>query len=373
MKQGSLLSGLVTANIREDYLAELRKLLDLRLAGRADRVGGLLGEEELIRELAETDVFIVGYDQVTARVIANAPALKLIASIRGGPEANVDIDAATAAGIAVLRTIGRTEHAVAEYAFLLMLALARPLLKAERQLREGVLLADGSGVVSRDVIWPLDPESPAAAAHAQLFGGELYAKTLGIVGFGNIGRAVARLARAFGMRVLVFDPFSSVEDADVEQVGLDALVAESDYVTLHARVNESTVGLIGERELRAMKPTACLVNTARAALVEEAALIHALQNGWIRGAALDVFHREPLSRDDALLVIDRDRLVLSPHLAGSTFEVESHHSRLLAADILRYLEGARPEALANPEVFERPGFDARGGRAFGVIGQGTSA
>jgi D-3-phosphoglycerate dehydrogenase len=376
---------LMTANYTSDYLEELGQYMDIRQTGYG--VGGdLFDEDQLVRELAGNDIFVVGYDQVTEAVIQRSPDLKVIASIRGGPESNIEIDAATAAGIPVLYTIGRTQHAVAEYVMLFMLALARPLFKTDRQVRDETLLTPGmsyqstlqgeqdNGENSNDVIWPLQPGTQAYEAHEALFGTELFAKKLGIVGFGNIGQLVAKLGLAFGMRVLVHDPYvdpQAVADAGAESVELMDLMSNSDYVTLHVRVTPSTRGMIGQRELKAMKPSACLINTARAALVDEQALIDALQEGWIRGVGLDVYHREPVEADHPLLSIDPDCVLLSAHLAGSTYEVEEHHCRLLNAGIIQFLQGQVPEAVKNPEVFDQPQFAARGGLLFGTMKGGN--
>jgi len=372
---------LMTANYLPDYLEELAQYMGVRQTGFG--IGGdLFGEDELVRELTGNDIFVVGYDQVTESVIRQSPDLKVIASIRGGPEANIDIDAATAAGIPVLYTIGRTQHAVAEYVMLYMLALARPLYEADRQIRDGTLLKAGVSyrsaklngkddeAESHDVVWPLEPGTRAYEAHKALFGTELFDKTLGIIGFGNIGQLVARLALAFGMRVLVHDPYIDpgiVASAGAEAVEFLDMLSSSDYITLHARVTPSTNGLIGRRELKAMKPTACLINTARAALVDEQALVDALNEGWIRAAGLDVYHREPLEPDHPLLSMGRDKVLLSAHLAGSTHEVERHHCRLLNTGIIQYLKGQRPRAVKNPSVFDEPSFATRGGLVFGKM------
>jgi len=371
---------LLTANYSSEHVEQLLRFMELHRKGFATG-GQLLDQEELVRELSGIDVFIVGYDQVTRKVLREATDLKVIASIRGGPEANIDIDAATEAGIPVLYAVGRTRHAVAEYAILFMLLLARPLCKANDQVRNGTLLRRGrsywqeqagSGqteTLPADVVWPLEPGTPIYKAHHALFGTELYGKTVGVVGFGNIGQTVAGIAQALGMKVLVHDPFVERERppvGDVEFTDLPSLMSRADYVTLHARLDTSSMKLIGRSELRAMKPSACLINTARAALVDEQALIDALNGGWIRAAGLDVYHREPLEPDHPLLKIDRNKLLLSPHLGGSTVEVELHHCEILNSAILQYLRGTRPVAIRNPEVFASPSFVERGGLLYGL-------
>lgn len=373
------MKALMTTQFLPDYVVRLSEYMDIRQVGFATG-GNLLNEDELVCELAGADVFIVGYDVVTRSVLQQSPYLKLIASIRGGPEANIDIEAATAAGIPVLHTIGRTDHAASEYVLAFMLAMARPLHKADRQMRDGTLMDMGArqengasgkndlSTAERDVVWPLEPDTPAYKAHQKLFGTELFDKTLGIVGFGNIGRAVARLALGFGMHILVHDPYvdaRQVAHLGVETVDLLTLMSNADYVTLHARLTPGSVGIVGRRELKAMKPSACLINTARAALIDEKALVEALTEGWIRAAGLDVHHEEPLSLHHPTLSMDPDRVILSPHLAGSTREVKTYHSRLLTATLIRYLNGERPTAVANPTVFEEPSFAKRGGLLFG--------
>lgn len=363
------MKGLLTANMKEREKTEIQEWMNLREAGLFVR-GSLLSEDELINELDGREILIISYDPLTRRVLEAARDLKLVASIRGGPEANIDLEAATELGIPVLYTIGRTEKAVSEYVILLALALSRHIVKAHNLVMDGVVLAEQPTATEhdKDLIWPLDHGSPAAAEHDKLFGHELYEKTLGLVGFGNIGRAVTRLAIAFGMKVLVHDPYVNPEhirQAGAVPVPLPELMSQSDYVSLHARVTPASTGLIGERELRQMKPTGYLINTARAALTDESALLRALREKWFRGAALDVFHREPLPLDSPLLALDN--VLLSPHLAGSTHEVEQHHSRLVTEELRRFLFGQPLRAVANRQVLEHPALARRGGQLRGVF------
>jgi D-3-phosphoglycerate dehydrogenase len=322
----------------------------------------------LTEELRGQDVLILSYHQLTREVMENAPDLKLISSIRGGPEANISIDAATELGIPVLYTGGRTAHAVAELTMLHMLALSRPICRGDRLLRERVLTDDSPQQADRDVIWPLGETSSASIWHDKLTGTELYGKVLGIVGFGYIGRLVARLANAFGMQVLVYDPYVGPEMADEAGAALMSdlkeMLHQADFVSVHARVTPQSVGLLGREEFQAMKPTAYYVNTARAAIADETALMEALQQRWIAGAGLDVYHKEPLSPDSPLLGMTH--VNLTPHLAGSTHEIMTHHSRMVAEGIIDYLVGRRPPIMANPEVFDTPAFARRGALAFGV-------
>jgi D-3-phosphoglycerate dehydrogenase / 2-oxoglutarate reductase len=361
---------LLTAELEPTWLARLSDYLEIKQAGLYVSEK-LLTPAELAEELRGQDILILSYDQVTQEVIANAPDLKLISSIRGGPEANVSIDAATEAGVPVLFTQGRTDHAVAELTLLHMLSLSRPICRGDRLLHERVMTdedPDRSQGAARDVIWPLEQTTSAGIWHEKLTGTELYAKVLGIVGLGNIGRMVARLANAFGMQVLAFDPYVTPEAAQAVGVtlvpDLKDMMRQADFVSVHARVTPQTVGLLGREEFRAMKPTAYYVNTARAAIADEKALMEALQGHWIAGAGLDVYHKEPLSPDSPLLGMRH--VILTPHLAGSTREITTHHSRMVAEGIIDFLLGRRPPIIANPGVFDAPAFKRRGALAFGI-------
>lgn len=361
------MKALLTARLTDEWLAKLSDYMDIKQAGLYVSKK-LLTPAEMIEELRGQDILIVSYDQVTREVIENAPNLKLISSIRTGVGANITIEAATEAGIPVLYTVGRTDHAVAEYTILQMLSLSRPICKADRLMRERVLTDDTLQEVKRDVVWTLEPKSSAGIWREKLRGTELYGKVLGIIGLGTIGRMVARLANAFGMRVLAYDPYVSpetIKDLEVTLLpDLREMLSQADFVSVHARLTPESRGLLGREEFKAMKPTAYYLNTARAAIADEEALIEALQKRWIAGAAIDVFHKEPLSSDSPLLGMDH--VILSSHLAGVTHEVIVYHSRMVGEAIIDYLKGQRPEHIANPEVFDTPAFKRRGALAFGT-------
>lgn len=368
------MKALLTANYDSHYLSELRKHMDVEVAGFG--VGDqLFTEVELIDRLADKDIFIVGYDQITNRVLEASEKLRLIASIRGGPEANIDLAAATRCGVPVLYTVGRTEHAVTEFVLATMFSFARPIYLANEQTRDGTLIGEPpsgkseetgrpDGTAKRDVVWPLVPGTPAFEAHQNLFGRELYGKTLGIIGYGNIGRSLAAKATALGMQVMVYDPYVTIAanqaPAVVQSDELLELMAASDYVSLHVRVTKETEGMIGQKELKAMKSSSCLINTARAALVDRSALLSTLERGRIRGAALDVHHDEPIPLEDPFMKLPSSRVLLTPHIAGSTIEVEDHHSRLVNDAVLRFLNGAEELPFANPEVLESDALRDRG-------------
>ena len=258
---------------------------------------GAENEAELIRRVGDATVVvnIRAYSKFTERVIAACQGLRLI-SIWGTGTDNVDLTACRGRHVEVASTPGVNAHAVAEHALALVLAVTRAIPAMDAAVRAGQ--------------WP-------RRLLTQLEG-----KTLGLVGLGPIGTRVAELARAFGARLLVatWGP----DDGRAEAIGarhvtLDTLLRESDIVSLHLRLTGETRGMLGPAELALMKPSAFLVNTARAALVDRASLIDALRDGRLAGAALDVFHQEPLPADDPLLSLSN--VVLTPHDAGMTAEV----------------------------------------------------
>ena len=259
-----------------------------------------------------------------------APGLRIAAVCRGDLH-HADLDAATERGVAVVRTPARNAQAVAEFAVAQMLALARHTSVAERYVREGR--------------WeePTDP-------YVRFRGRELAGATLGIVGFGAIGRAVARIAAGFGMRVLAYDPY--VSDAEgVEMTGLDALLAASDFVSMHVPDTPETMGMLDEARIAAMKPGAYLVNVANSSVADRAALAAALAGGRLAGAALDVHEAHPIPPDSPFLGLSS--VLLTPHVGGATWETTERHSAMVAEDFERFAHGERPLRLANPDVWER--------------------
>lgn len=194
-------------------------------------------------------------------------------------------------------------------------------------------------------------------------GGEIYGKTLGIVGFGNTGSELARLVAPFAMRVLVFDPYVTAETAQrlgVEAVPLDDLLRQADFVCIHAKLTDETRGLIGARELALMKPTAYLINCARGPIVDQRALTAALRERRIAGAGLDVFETEPLPVDDLLLRLDN--VMLSPHTAAHTRDLSIAMGEINSEQMLAVASGRPPRDVVNREVLDRPGFQAKLGR-----------
>jgi len=269
-------------------------------------------------DLTDADALVcLLLDRIDAALIARAPKLRVIANCAVGYD-NIDIAAATRAGIAVTNTPDVLTEATAELAFSLLLAAARRLPEGEAMIRG----RQWPG-------WRLD----------QLLGIQLTGKKLGIVGMGRIGKAVARRAEAFGMRVI-----------SAREVGLDALFATADVISLHCPLTPETRHLVNAERLARMKPTAILVNTARGGCVDEDALIAALRAGQIFAAALDVFEREP--EIDARFY-DCPRLVLAPHIGSATTETRTQMAQLCADAVIDVLAGRRPKHLVNQEVVLR--------------------
>lgn len=347
------MNALVTANFDSAALDRLRNELnmDIEYAPIAEREGRL-PEDEFKERVRDVDVLIVGYEGVSASVIDAAVELRIIACARGGPDANVDIEAATERGIPVLYAPGRNAVSVADFTWGEILSVMRNIAQAHHLLHTGTYTgtprADAaSGGAREDVTWGMGQDSP----YVNLKGPELEGKTVGIIGMGAVGREVATRAQGFGVTLLGFDPYIDEEtmaEHDTEKVELAELLRESDVVTVHVPVTESTRGLIGTDEFASMKESAYFINNARGVIIDQEALLEELRTGGIRGAALDVYDMEPIPNDHPLL--DRDNVVTTPHLAGAAEEVITRHSTMIVDDIDALLSGESPTYVANEEV-----------------------
>jgi glyoxylate reductase len=269
-------------------------------------------------------------DRIDAEVIDTAgPGLKVISNHAVGVD-NVDVAAATARRIPVGNTPGILTDATADMAFALLLAAARRVVEGDRMVKAGGWKTWSPGF---------------------MLGADLAGATLGIVGFGRIGRAVARRAGGFGMRILFTDPAPAPPEPGVSaaQVDLGTLLRESDFISLHTPLTEATRGLINAGTLGRMKPTAVLVNTSRGPVVDQAALYEALSAGRIFAAALDVTDPEPLPTDSPLLRLDN--CIVVPHIASASWKTRQKMSQMAAENLIAGLRGERLPNCVNPEVY----------------------
>lgn len=341
----------ITMSIVESQLSRLKERCSVRQGGWG-YTGVRLGEDELSELVSTAEVLLVGYENISEKVIRSAKNLRLIGVSRTNP-INVDMDVINARKIPLLYTPGRNAIAAAEFTIGLMLSQARNITKGDRRLRDkqctGIPMRDlYRENPDKDIIWDIDGDSP----YTGLRGMELYGRTLGLIGLGNVAERVAILAKAFGMHVITYSPerdSKRAEEQDIPRVALDQLLSDSDFISIHCSVNPETRALIGEEAFRLMKPSAYLINTARASVVDQEALINALQNDRIRGAALDVFWYEPVPENHPLL--EMDNVTITPHLAGSTYEVPERHSRMLVDDLFAWLDGKTPQYIFNKEIF----------------------
>lgn len=313
---------LLTESIHDEGMALLRAAAETRVLPEPS-------EQALQRAASGADAVIVRLVPVSAQTIAAAPRLRVIGRHGAGVD-NVDIVAATARLIPVVFVPGLNAVSVAEHTIGMMLGLCKKFLVLDQAVRTGHWHARDATV-----------------------GMELAGKTLGVIGLGAVGRQVAAKCRtAFGMRVIGYDPYAPADLAvEVERVtALEPLLRAADVITVHVPLTAETKGMLAWRELRLLKPTALIINTARGGIVDEAALADALRTARIAGAAVDVFSTEPPAGTHPLLAAPNT--VLSPHAASHTEEALKRMAVALAEDVLTVLRRERPRHVANPEVYE---------------------
>jgi D-3-phosphoglycerate dehydrogenase len=284
-------------------------------------------EAEYLERCGEADALLVQYGAVTRRVFEGLPRLRVVVRYGVGVD-GIDLGAATDQGVPVVNVPDYGTDEVATHAVALLLALARKLARLDRQTRSGG--------------WDVFRVGPVA---------RLAGQTVGIVGCGRIGSAVARKLGGFDLRLLGCDPFISAFPPGVQPVAFERLLAESDYVTIHCPLTPETRHLFDAESLGWMRPTAALINTARGGIVDTAALVAALQEGLLAGAGLDVLEQEPL--DPASPLLRMEQVIVTPHAAWYSEEGRSDLKRRAAEEAVRVLHGERPRHCVNPEVLGR--------------------
>jgi len=319
---------LVTSPLRGAGLDKLRAIADVVYDPWIDQSPLRMYDADGLAARAAHEgarVLIVEADSVKGPV-TELPLLA-VGSTRGDPN-NVDIPACTAKGIPVLNAPGRNADAVAEMAVALIFAVNRHLLQADADVRAGQTYRDGTIPYQRFRAW------------------EVRGQTAGLVGLGAVGRALRWRLEGLGARVISYDPYN----AEATHADLDALLAESDIVSMHAPVTPETTGMIGAAQFAAMRDGAIFVNTARAHLHDTDALVEALRSGKLVGAGLDHFVGERIPTDHPLTTLDN--VVLTPHIGGATWDTESRQAAMIADDLERLLRGEKPLHIMNPEVLK---------------------
>jgi len=290
-----------------------------------------ISKEELFRRIHDKDGLVcLLTEKVNEELLAVAPKLRIAANVAVGYD-NITVADCTKRGVAATNTPGVLDETTADFAWTLLMAVARRLGEGEALARSGQWKG-----------WDLD----------QLVGADVFGKTLGVVGFGRIGRAVASRARGFQMKVLYYDAMRAPLDVErgfhAEYRDLNSLLADSDFVSVHVPLLPETRGLFNAKTFSQMKPTSFLINTSRGPVVDEAALVQALESKKIAGAALDVYEKEPLIHAG----LKRPNVVLAPHIASASLETRTKMACMAAENVIALFNGQRPLNILNPEVLK---------------------
>jgi glyoxylate reductase len=311
---------------------EARKILDANCEVQYWTETERPPREELLRRVKDREGLVcLLTEKINEELLRAAPKLRVVANVAVGFD-NIDVDACTKRGVVATNTPGVLDETTADFAWTLLLAAARRLSEGEALARSG----NWKG-------WNLD----------QLCGADVWGKTLGIVGFGRIGRAVARRASGFQMKVIYTDAVRAPEDAEksvnAEFRDMNTLLADSDFISIHVPLLPDTRGLFDAPKFYRMKPTAFVINTSRGPVVDEAALVAALESNKIAGAALDVYENEPFIHPG----LKRPNVVLAPHLASASAETRTKMAVMAANNVLALFRGQRPPNMLNPDIFKK--------------------
>src|ERR1700741_376775 len=287
--------------------------------------------DEVLRHVKDKDGLIcLLTEKVNEEFLCAAPKLCIASNVAVGYD-NIDVDACTKRGVVVTNTPGVLDETTADFAWTLLMAVARRVAEGEALARSGKWRG-----------WNLD----------QLCGADVWGKTLGIVGFGRIGRSVARRASGFQMKIIYTDAVRASEEVEksvnAEFCDMNSLLAESDFISLHVPLLPETRGMFNGPKFLRMKPTAFVINTSRGPVIDEAALVAALENKKIAGAALDVFENEPFLHPG----LNRSNVVLTPHIASASLETRTKMAVMAANNIVAMFKGQRPPNILNPDIFK---------------------
>ncbi|ASJ12791.1 glyoxylate reductase [Thermococcus thioreducens] len=328
----------ITRAVPENGIEMLREHFEVEVWSEEHEIP----REVLLKKVRDVDALVsMLSERVDGELFDAAPRLKIVANYAVGYD-NIDVKEATRRGIYVTNTPDVLTNATADFAWTLLLATARRLIEADSFTRSGEWKRKG-------IAW-----------HPRWFlGYDAYGKTIGIVGFGRIGQAIARRAKGFGMRILYNSRTRKPEvekELGAEFKPLDELLRESDFVVLAVPLTRETHHLINEGRLRLMKPTAILVNIARGKVVDTEALVKALKEGWIAGAGLDVYEEEPYYHEE---LFSFDNVVLAPHIGSATHGAREGMAELVARNLIAFKNGQIPPTLVNREVVNvrKPGFE----------------
>lgn len=321
----------ISSRMPEDWLDKVSERFEVDYYNWFDT--GMLGNEVFGERMQDCQIVIVETEEINKEMIEACDDLIAIVNFKSSVT-NLDLEAATFQDVVVFNTPGRNADAVADFTVGLMIMAARNVMPGVVSTQQGLWKKNGRR-------W----------AYTEHQGFELNRKVVGLIGLGFIGQLVAKRLQGFDVKLIAYDPYISREKAEefgVTMVDWDDIFTQSDLISLHLPHTPETEGLIGERELKLMKPTAYLVNTARAAVVIEEDLIHCLEEKWIAGAALDVFHKEPLDADYPLLALPH--VICTPHLGGASLDVVRHMTEIGLGGLFEFLDGNDPANIVNPEA-----------------------
>ncbi|MDD5502509.1 MAG: NAD(P)-dependent oxidoreductase [Candidatus Thermoplasmatota archaeon] len=335
------MKALITAPFHEEGIRILRKYMQVDYENWKETGKMYSDANEFADKINKNnyDVLILETEQVDEDVLSKCPGVKIIASCRGNP-INIDREAASSRGIPIFYTPARNAQAVAEHTIAIMFAAVKHLISMDRELHAGKL--------------KIESEDDLTKMFNRWTSFEIGGKTVGVIGLGAIGYRVAKMLDAgFGCKILVYEPYPNearLKEVNGTLVDLNTLMKESDIVSLHVPITPETEKLVGAEQFALMKPHAVFVNTARAYCTDEDALFEAVKNKKIAAAAIDVSEVEPIDSDNRFLQFDN--VVVTPHMAGQTFEIPYHQAVMIGEDIERYLNGKKPWYVKNKEALE---------------------